>query len=276
MRNSWGWILCSMLLLLAGCRSSKQPVTGTGQGSMSREACFERLEEQMFQFETLSARLNVELRLPEKELSSRVELKLVRDSALQLSVQPFLGIELFRMELTTDSVKILDRMNKRYLAENYAKLQGETPIEFNFYNLQALFVNRLFLPGEQAVTKAAHRRFQWEAAGSDALLETQDRMDLRYQFRVDPEGKLLATHVQDANGQQGLFWEYTDFRVFQKQLFPHQMVCELVSKGTSQGTIQLNYARMQLNGPLTMSFEIPAKYTRVTFAQIVKAIGNLS
>ena len=93
-----------MLLLLAGCRSSKQPATGIGQGSMSREACFERLEEQMFQFETLSARLNVELRLPEKELSSRVELKLVRDSALQLSVQPFLGIELFRMELTTDSV----------------------------------------------------------------------------------------------------------------------------------------------------------------------------
>ena len=40
-------------------------------------------------------------------------------------------------------------MNKRYMIENYSNLQGQTPIEFNFYNLQALFTNHLFIPGSK-------------------------------------------------------------------------------------------------------------------------------
>lgn len=80
-------------------------------------------------------------------MSSRVDMKMVKDSAFQLSVQPFLGIEIFRIELSRDTIKVVDRMNKRYMIENYSNLQGQTPIEFNFYNLQALFTNHLFIPG---------------------------------------------------------------------------------------------------------------------------------
>lgn len=83
-------------------------------------------------------------------MSSRVDMKMVKDSAFQLSVQPFLGIEIFRIELSRDTIKVVDRMNKRYMIENYSNLQGQTPIEFNFYNLQALFTNHLFIPGSRA------------------------------------------------------------------------------------------------------------------------------
>ena len=119
---------------------------------MSPEVFFRSVEEQAFRFRTLTARLNVDLEVGGRVMSSRVDLKMVKDSAFQLSVQPFLGIEIFRMELSRDSIKVLDRMNRRYMAENYEKLRGQTPIEFNFYNLQALFTNRLFLPGEAELT----------------------------------------------------------------------------------------------------------------------------
>ena len=35
-------------------------------------------------------------------------MKMVKDSAFQLSVQPFLGIEIFRIELSRDTIKVVD------------------------------------------------------------------------------------------------------------------------------------------------------------------------
>ena len=61
---------------------------------------FQSVEDQSFQFRTLTARLNVDLDIPGKQMSSRVDMKMVKDSAFQLSVQPFLGIEIFRIELS--------------------------------------------------------------------------------------------------------------------------------------------------------------------------------
>lgn len=274
MRNKYGYVVLLVLLVLSGCRSSKQTSTTTGGGVLTQEQAWKQVEEQAFQCRTLSARLNVNLQLPSKEMSSRVELKLVKDSAMQLSIQPFLGIELFRMELTTDSIKVLDRVNKRYLAENYAHLQGETPIEFNFFNLQALFIDHLFLPGHQSLTPSLRRRFSWETVGQQGVWQAKDAMGLRYRFTVDREGKLISTQVEEGSGQQGLSWLYADFRTVQQQIFPHRMTCELFSKGTSQGKIQMDYTRIQQDTPLNMSFSIPAKYTRVTFAQIIQAISN--
>ena len=126
-------------LSFTGCKSTKKVGTVEAGGAKAHNEFFTLMQEQAFKYETLTARLNVDLNLPGNNMSSRVDLKMVKDSAFQLSVQPFLGIEVFRAEISVDSVKVIDRMNKRYVADNYANLKGQTPIEFNFYNLQALF-----------------------------------------------------------------------------------------------------------------------------------------
>lgn len=266
--------VCLFLLLLSGCKSSKKVGTVEADGAKSQREVLEAVEEQAFRFRTLSARLNAELDLPGKQLSSRVDLKMVKDSAFQLSVQPFLGIEVFRLELTTDSIKILDRLNKRYVAENYENLRGQTPIEFNYYNLQALFVNHLFLPGHQAVTPKLYNRFKVEQEGTSASIKAKDAMGLLYTFRSDGEGKLLSAFASDASEQYALRWNYADFRLTEGQAFPNQMDVEVFAKGASAGSIQLHYARIQTNAALNMDFSIPAKYKRITFAQIIKSISN--
>ena len=94
-------------------------------------------------------------------------------SVCQISVQPFLGIELFRAVISTDSIKLIDRVNKRYVAENYEQIKGQTRLEFNFYNLQALFTNQLFLPGQQTVTAKQFNKFRLNQDGDYAQLQTK-------------------------------------------------------------------------------------------------------
>ena len=130
-RVSLAFILL-IILFLSGCKTSKESRDGSLRQCQGTRRVFEAMEEHSFQFNTMTARLNAELKTAKNNMSSRVDLKMVRDSAFQLSVQPFLGIEVFRAEFTVDSIKVVDRMNKRYVAERYADLKGQTPIEFNF------------------------------------------------------------------------------------------------------------------------------------------------
>lgn len=271
-RKYIAYIVC--VLLLAGCKSAKQTGSVETGSAKAHNEFFEMMEEQSFQYQTLTARLNVDLNLPGNNLSSRVDLKMVKDSAFQLSVQPFLGIEVFRVELTTDSVKVIDRMNKRYVADNYANLQGQTPIEFNFYNLQALFTNHLFLPGQQGIDPKQYNRFKLTQDGAKAEVRTKDAMGLLYTFMADGEEKLLSTYVAEPSDKYALQWGYADFRVTEKQLFPMQMDVQVTANGTSVGGITLHFSRMQTNVPVKMDFAIPAKYTRITLAQILKSLSN--
>lgn len=264
-----------MLSVLSGCKSPKKVgavIRGSGAGMQSE--LFEAMEEQAFKFNTMTARLNVELKGTENDISSRADLKMVKDSAFQLSFQPFLGIEMFRAEFTADSVKIIDRMNKRYVAERYEDMKGDIPLELNFHNLQALLTNRIFLPGQRGVDKEHFKRFKRVQEGATTELRVKDSFGLLYSFFADGEEKLLSTHITDAAGQNALVWDYADFRVTDSQVFPLLMNIDILSRGSSQGTVAMRFSRVQTDMPLTLELSIPTKYKRITFAQILKSISN--
>lgn len=231
------------------------------------------MQSQEVKFNTLSAKLNVNLQLPDKEMSSRVEMKLVKDSALQLSIQPILGIEVFRIELNKDSVKVMDRINKRYVAEGYSKLKEQFTIDFNFYNLQALFINQLFVPGYKEMDSYLYKHFKLERNGLITWLNTKDKTDLQYLFKADNEEKLLSTQIEDPSGLYKLIWNYTNFQpVVSSCLFPRIMEISFMKGNSNQGGMDISYSRIQLDRTLNMDFSIPAKYKRITFAQVLKAI----
>ena len=270
-------LICGSLLLslLTGCKSAKKVGTVESTKVKEHNEFFQSMEDQALRFQTLTARLNVDLDFSGKKVSSRVDLKMVKDSAFQLSVQPFLGIELFRMELSRDSIKILDRMNKRYLIENYSNLQGKTPIEFNFYNLQALFTNHLFIPGEQGVSRKHFNRFKLRQEGQYAEIRTRDAMGLQYVFRADGEEKLLSTQVSDPLKKYGLNWLYSDFRLVEDQPFPMLMDVQVLKKGLPAGGVHIYYSRVELDKPVTLEFSASSKYKRITFTQILKMLSSM-
>ena len=243
------FLLCGGLLLsmLTGCKSSKKVGTVESASVKAHNEFFQSVEDQSFQFRTLTARLNVDLDIPGKQMSSRVDMKMVKDSAFQLSVQPFLGIEIFRIELSRDTIKVVDRMNKRYMIENYSNLQGQTPIEFNFYNLQALFTNHLFIPGEQGVSRKHYNRFKLNQEGPVAEIKTKDAMGLFYTFKADGEEKLLSTYVADPSDRYALQWLYEDFRLVDRQPFPMLMDVQVLKNGNPEGGVKIHYSRIQLD-----------------------------
>jgi hypothetical protein len=266
--------LLIFLVLLTGCKTSTKVGMVDVTGAKAHHAFFDSMQKQAFRYETFSSRANMELDISGKSYSSRVDIKIIRDSALQLSIQPLLGIELFRAEFTEEGLTIIDRMNKRYVSESYATLKGKLPVAFTYYNLQALFSNHLFIPGEQAIAREQYNRFKLKQAGSTSEIQLKDAMQLLYVFRADGEEKLLSTAVTDPSGQFALQWLYADFRMTDGQPFPMLMDVQLFDKGSSVGQMKIYFSKIQTATPVKIDTSIPDKYKRITFAQLLKSLTD--
>ena len=259
---------------LAGCRTREiVPVMPVGAGLSAAEDVFYALETRSFPFRTLSARMQVELAADtKKSLRSRANLKIVHDRELQLSIQPIAGIELIRIALSTDSIHILDRMNKRYLSESLVQTGDHLNVALNFHNVQALFVNRIFQVGETALEENAFRRFRSEQTAQGYIFYTQNRNGLNYRFTT--EGPLLST-AEITNKDQTIRLDYSSFASVNSQPFPMDIRAEWRTDDALQGALSVHYLNVDMDKPVDMQFTIPKDYERIGLSQILKLITQL-
>ena len=282
-RNSKIWnvlfykAIGSMLILgaLAACKSKTVATDSNAEILKSEEVFFSSVLNQTFRFNTLSARLKLDIQLPDKNVSARAHLKMIHNDRISLSIQPMLGVEMFRMELTKDSVKLLDRMNGCFMTESYERMQGETKIAFNFYNLQSLFTNNIFLPGENEVAVHHFRQFRMTTNRRTALLKTKDDAGWLYTFLADNNEKLLSTTICDPDETSLFTWDYSDFKQVAKQRFPFQMKAGLRSDNTKPRVIKLAFSKPEVDMPVKTEFKIPSGYKRITFSQIIQSLEKL-
>jgi len=72
--------------------------------------------------------------------------RIQKDSTIWVSINAALGIEAFRVLITPDSVKVLNKIDKEIQLRSVTFLQEVTKIPFNFYQLQDLLIgNPVFL-----------------------------------------------------------------------------------------------------------------------------------
>ena len=261
--------------LLAACKSKTAATASNAEILKSEEVFFSSVLDHTFRFNTLSARLKLDIQLPEKNVSAKAHLKMIHNDRISLSIQPLVGVEMFRVELTKDSVKLLDRSNRCFMTESYEEMQGETKIAFNFYNLQSLFTNNIFLPGENILSEQHFRRFQITTHRRTAYLKTIDDAEWLYTFLADSNEKLLSATISDPDETSLLTWDYSNFKQVAKQRFPYQMKVGLRSDNTTSRVVKLAFSKPEVDMPVKTDFKIPSGYQRITFAQIIQSLEKL-
>ena len=78
------------------------------------ERLFSEMEKNKFHFNTLVCKASVDAKTPKLSTGFSANIRIKKDSAIWVSISPALGIEVMRAVLTKDSVKFVDRINKRY------------------------------------------------------------------------------------------------------------------------------------------------------------------
>ena len=264
------------IYVLSSCRSTKDISTVSSILPLKTEASFfAAYNDKAFQFNTLSARIQFDFVLSGNEMSSSGQLRMMKDERIQIFIQPLLGIDVIRAELTPDSIKIVNRLNRWYMIDAFDHIKGNADIDFNFYNLQALITNRLFLPGKTNLTDDQFSLFSWEQTQTGYFLRINDRNGLQYAFTANANEQIITTIIKDDATNYKLDCNYTNFLPAGNQALPMNLHIMLLTESHAQHSLSLNFSRVEVDIPLTTDFPIPANYQQVSFQQIINSIEQL-
>ncbi|MEO5562319.1 MAG: DUF4292 domain-containing protein [Chitinophagaceae bacterium] len=157
-------VLVLAICLMASCRSTRKiqtaiakkdtvivaPVSNapSHQDSMKfiRET-YNKIESGKLRFNTFSAKINVDYQgADNKKYDVNANLRMYKDSVIWISVTAIFGIEGLRAYITKDSVKILNKQDKIYIARSVAYLQEVTGLPLDLRSLQEVLIgNPIFL-----------------------------------------------------------------------------------------------------------------------------------
>lgn len=258
-----------------GCKSKKQIVVAAPIENKVDAELFTDVINNQFNFKTFSSRLNLTLASGTKSLSSKANLKIIRDKAIQLSVQPLFGVEMVRLYADKDSLVLLDRMNKRYVKESVEDVKKVYPVGFDYRTLQSLLTNQLFVSGQTEVIYSDYEKFFTEQVSDmHYLLKSVDRESgIEYSFTIDGNDRIASTALKQPKENYLLNWKYDDFVMETHKAFPHKMDVGLAS-AKRKVNVGLEFSGISFDEDFDLQISVPGSYTRTTMADIVKILTN--
>lgn len=222
----------------------------------------------------VSSKVKFTLEVGPQRLNLTGNLRMKRDDVIRLQLMAFGFVEAGRMEFTKDYVLIVDRINKQYLKAPYKYIDFMRNSGVNFFTLQALFWNELFIPGQEGLKASDLKNFSADMGGDEAVIYLE-RGKINYSWLANQKtGRIKMTNIMYRDPYEGnsqLNWNYESYGLLNGKPFPNEMIVTLTtpSKEVKMG-IKLNYMGTDSNWePRT---NVSANYREVNAEELLKRV----
>ena len=261
-------VFLASIFFLNGCKSKKTVAMGGQLEKKTHTLVIDDALKTQIEYTTISTKGNIELKIGSSSNKVTTHFKIVKDRAIQASVRPFLGYEAFLITITPDSIVMIDRTKRQYLLEDFSNSEFMKNFDFNFYNLQALLTNRIFVPGVKEMSKPNYDLFTVNSAEDVYLLQTKDKGDLLYNFAIDASDHVVSTLIYNENKNVTLQWSYSDFIQDEGKLYPTTMLAN-VDIAKKRLDIGISYKKLDFDKKLDVEISVPSNYTKVSFTELL-------
>lgn len=274
MKNLVG-ILLALLFVIAftNCRSTKKIQTVISkrdslqvpivEPSTNRKADSIRFIKQIsaaidsnkIDFKTFSAKVKVDFEGKDgKKSDFNANIRLFKDSVLWISINALLGIEAFRVLITPDSVKVMNKVDKVIQLRSVSYLKEVAKIPFTFHDLQELLIgNPIYLDSNIV----SYRR---EANGITLVSVGEV---FKHFLTVSNTGYLPAqSKLDDVNTSRTrtCYIGYGDYQNKNNKRFSAFRKITVVE--ASKLDIEMQFKQIDFNVDLNTPFTIPKNYKR--------------
>lgn len=283
-------LLC--LALLSACKPIREVLPFRGEiPARGPEKLVERLTaDRITDVRYYGAKVSVNLSDSTGSKSFKAHIRCVMDSAAWLSVTPALGIEVARALLTTDSLKVIDKLGDRYWTGDTAQAKQRFGLTPELYLLQqALLGQAIGLDpadkyrsdredGQYTLTSREKRRFRRAAedlAEADTLARDHDMGERRLErtlrraekkealvvkYWLEPDSfRVTRVLISDLAHDQQADVRYSLRTTVDGRSLPGRIAISL-SDPARRAEATLDLDRISLEGPLQLNFRIPEKF----------------
>lgn len=280
-------VVLSLFLLqsLVACKSKKKiqitevkpetPIDSIGRCKMdfkNAKALSTLLHTHEFQYDWMYAKANVEYKEGEgdqaKEESFDIKVRVKKDSAILISIQALSLVDVAKVLITKDSVKLVDYLHRQYFKGDYLYINELLRSDLDYEVIQALLFGNSaeFYDDEQKLKPVTDRqnclyRLSTERKRRLRKIEQGDitpRQSLQT-LTLDPNSfKIINNEFIDVATNRFFEVKYDKFNMPDSIYAPHAVDIEIRAEKKVKAKIE--YVRMEKNVPQKVSLTIPSKY----------------
>ena len=242
-----------LVLLAIVITSCKKEIATTG----TKEFDLENVSVLPLDFDYLSTKSKVTFQDKNTDISLTATIRIKQDSLIWMSLSPALGIEAVRGLITSDSIYIINRLNRTYSIFDFASLSQRFNFDINYGLVQAMLLGDM--PFEQSLVDRIMKK------GRNILIH-QEKGNIAIDNYIDPDRmKTARVQLYETSSTNTLTLLYDNFQPFSDVLLPYSSKIVLsYQEGKDRQTtlIDIDHGKAEIASTLQFPFNIPQKYDR--------------
>jgi hypothetical protein len=263
-------ILC--VLIFSACKTTRtvsKPLTPPAPSlvSVAVIGVIDQVNKNQPRFQTANiSKMTFGFEMGERKVNVSASCKIKKDTAIYISVQPLLGIEMFKAELTTDSMRVFDKMNHRYYVVDYGYFYSRFGVNVNFYSLQSLLTAQLFCIGKQEVIA--------DSCKLVPAIDGKNKIDYENSNMIQstvlsPLYVIQQVLLKAKNSNYLLETNYADYTLVNGVSFP-QTITLLATNDRNRVACEFSISRVEFNKEIKLSPTNPDRFIRGDIDQLLK------
>lgn len=291
-------ILLAFSLLLTACGTKKNIVRSTattsnttvttskatGNSELQKLAFMQKVADNAVYATNIVGDMKFNLQVGNRNITTSGALHMRKNQVIRIQLFiPLLGTEVGRLEFTPDYVLVIDRLHKEYIKADYSQLDFLKNNGLNFYSLQSLFWNQLFLPGKDRLDESSLRQFNVNLQSSGTTTPVslhQGNMD--FVWNADKQngtiGQTTVSYRSQQHGNSTLTWLYSNFMTVGVKSFPAKQSFTFTTTATRQKqTVQviLDMDEVTTKDNWEVNSTVSSKYKKIETKDILAKIMTL-
>ena len=246
-----GWLLLAFvaLFVLQSCRATRSARSTKASSEALADSAATRLKANFFTYQWFSARAKMSLSSEDNNIEFTANIRAKKDSAIWVSISPALGIEVARVLITADSVRVIDRLNKKYMSYGYGVFGRFTTMPVDLTALENMLAGVPLLFNDERMTATRQ--------DTTVVLTSRDGALVNALY-LNPDYTLRRTHLVDSAMGKSLLMRFATYTREQAQ--PFALDRELELDDEKKTTVVINFSRIKVNEPQKMPFNVKDKY----------------
>ncbi|MBR4389860.1 MAG: DUF4292 domain-containing protein [Prevotella sp.] len=280
------YIILAMALMVSSCGSKKALTTTTTTSPTSPTVStagtsnidyMRSVADNAVYSNDIVAKIKFSVKTSDRDVSLDGQLHMRKNDVIRLQLAPLGLFEVARIEFTQDQVLFMDRVHKEYIQGSYSDLAFLQRNGIDFYTLQALFWNQLFLPGVTKIGEEELARFEVDG-GKVSLQRDKMKFDWTTSTEKATRGRITqacATYTDSRNGASTLSWNYDAFKAMGSKFFPtkHHVEVRAQTDGRVKVTVMdLRLDKLSNDSDWETRTKVSSKYKRMDAESVLRKI----
>ena len=270
-------VLALTMLVMTACGTFKKATslpdstTTTPEGTVIADPC-DAVIATLGDWQTLQTGGNISLK-GSSSFSSSIQMRMVRDQAIYISIRPLLGIEVGKLLITGDSVYAVDKVHKRYIAEKVSLLTSGIPVTVS--DVQDIFLGRPFLIGKGTLNTTLKPQVTATGEGSGVTLTANEQYKgYGYAFTFDKSSRIVSLNIVPQGTSTAAYQvKYNEVKKTKAGNIAHDIkVNAIVDKKKLDFT--LTYKNIDWNEDVKIDRSVPTNYTRMNAKDLLSIFSN--